>query len=118
MKETNRMSRINEEIKREVSNIINYKINNTNITSMISVTKVRVTPDLRYARIYVSMINSKNKKNTLAGLKQASGYIRSVLAKRINLRNTPELVFEFDETLEYGARIDSIINEITKDLKK
>ena len=118
MKETNRMSRINEEIKREVSNIINFELNNTNITGMISVTKVRVTPDLRYARIYVSMINSKNKKNTLAGLKQASGYIRSVLAKRINLRNTPELVFEFDETLEYGARIDSIINEITKDLKK
>ena len=85
---------------------------------MISVTKVRVTPDLRYARVYVSMINSKNKKNTLAGLKKASGYIRSNIAKKINLRNTPELVFEFDETLEYGARIDSLINEITKDLKK
>ena len=117
MKETNRMNRINEELKREISNIINFELNNSNITGMISVTKVKVTPDLRYARVYVSMINSKNKKNTLAGLKQASGYIRSLLAKKINLRNTPELVFEFDETIEYGAKIDSIIEEITQDLK-
>ena len=117
MKESNRMNRINEELKREISSIINFELNNSNITGMISVTKVRVTPDLRYARVYVSMINSKNKKNTLAGLKQASGYIRGILAKKINLRNTPELVFEFDETLEYGARIDSIISEIAKDLK-
>ena len=117
MKETNRMNRINEELKREISNIINFELNNSNVTGMMSVTKVKVTPDLRYARVYVSMINSKNKKNTLAGLKQASGYIRSALAKKVNLRNTPELVFEFDETIEYGAKIDSIINEITKDLK-
>lgn len=117
MKETNRMNRINEELKREISNIINFDLNNSNITGIVSVTKVRVTPDLRYARVYVSMINSKNKKNTLAGLKQASGYIRSMIAKKVNLRNTPELVFEFDETLEYGARIDSIINDIVKDMK-
>lgn len=117
MKETNRMSRINEELKREISNIINFDLNNSNITGIVSVTKVRVTPDLRYARVYVSMINSKNKKNTLAGLKQASGYIRSMIAKKVNLRNTPELVFEFDETIEYGAKIDSIINDIVKDMK-
>ena len=117
MKESNRMNRINEELKREISNIINFELNNSNVTGMISVTKVKVTPDLRYARVYVSMINSKNKKNTLVGLKQASGYIRSALAKKVNLRNTPELVFEFDETIEYGAKIDSIISEITKDLK-
>lgn len=117
MKETNRMNRINEELKKEISNIINFDLNNSNITGIVSVTKVRVTPDLRYARVYVSMINSKNKKNTLAGLKQASGYIRSMIAKKVNLRNTPELVFEFDETLEYGARIDSIINDIVKDMK-
>jgi len=112
------MNRINEELKREISNIISFELNNSNITGLISVTKVRVTPDLRYARVYVSMINSKNPKNTLAGLKQASGYIRSAIAKKVNLRNTPELVFEFDETIEYGAKIDSIISDIMKDLKK
>ena len=64
MKETNRMNRINEELKREISNIINFDLNNSNITGIVSVTKVRVTPDLRYARVYVSMINSKNKKTS------------------------------------------------------
>ena len=116
-KNQNRMSRVDEELKKEISNIITYDLKDPNITGLISVTKVKVTPDLRYAREYVSIMNSKNKKNTLSGLKQASGYIRSVLAKKINLRNTPELVFEFDETIEYGAKIDSIINEITKDMK-
>ena len=62
LKETNRMNRINEELKREISNIINFDLNNSNITGIVSVTKVRVTPDLRYARVYVSMINSKKKK--------------------------------------------------------
>ncbi len=56
------MNRINEELKREISNIINFDLNNSNITGIVSVTKVRVTPDLRYARVYVSMINSKIKK--------------------------------------------------------
>ena len=64
------------------------------------------------------MINEKSKKENLSVLKQSSGYIRSAIAKRINLRYTPELVFEFDESLEYGTRIDEILNKITKDLKK
>lgn len=116
-KNTNRMNRIDEELKREISNIINYKLKNNKVTGLISVTKVDVTPDLRFARVYISVINCKNKKDTLAGLKQSSGYIRSELAKSINLRITPELIFEFDESIEYGARIDTIINEIMKDIK-
>ena len=61
-KNTNRMNRIEEELKREISNIINYELNNTNVTGMVSVTKVKVTPDLRFARVYVSMLNSSKKK--------------------------------------------------------
>lgn len=118
MKETNRMNKIDEELKREISNIINYELNNPKATGIISVTKVRVTPDLRYARVYISMINEKNKKATLAALKKSSGYIRSEVAKKINLRITPELVFELDDSLEYGARMDEIIKEISKDWKK
>ena len=64
------------------------------------------------------MINEKSKKENLSILKQSSGHIRSLIAKRINLRNTPELIFEFDESLEYGTRIDQILKDITKDLKK
>ena len=116
-KNNNRMNRIDEALKKELSNIISYELENSKITGMISVTKVKTTPDLRYARVYVSILNSKNKKETLAGLKQASGYIRSQIANRINLRITPELVFELDESLEYGAKIDSIIESIAKDLK-
>lgn len=116
-KNSNRMNRIDEELKKELSNIISYELQNSKITGMISVTKVKTTPDLRYARVYVSILNSKNRKETLAGLKQASGYIRSQIASRINLRITPELVFELDESLEYGARIDSILDEISKELK-
>lgn len=118
MKETNRMKRVNEELKRDISNIINYGLNNSKITGLVSVTNVRVTPDFRYAKVYVSILNSKNTKATLAALKQSSGHIRSELAKEVNWRLTPEIVFELDETLEYGAKIDSIIKEITKDLKK
>ena len=110
-KSNNRLSRIEEELKREISNIINYKMNNSNITGMVSVTKVKVSPDLSRARVFVSMINS-NKKNTLAALKKSSGFIRSEIAHKVNLRTTPELIFEFDETIEYGAKIDNILKDI------
>ena len=116
-KNNNRLNRIDEELKKELSNIISYELENSKITGMISVTKVKTTPDLRYSKVYVSILNSKNKKETLLGIKQASGYIRSKIATRINLRITPELVFELDESLEYGAKIDSIIESISNDLK-
>ena len=118
MKPSNRMNRIDEELKREISNIINYELNNPKITGIISVTKVVVTPDLRFARVYLSILNAKSKKATLAALKQSAGYIRTEIAKKINLRMTPELIFEFDESIEYGAKIDSIIRDLTKDMKK
>lgn len=113
----NRFGRIDEEFKKEISQIINYELKNPNVTGMISVTKVKVTNDLSYAKVSVSILNSKNIKDTLAGLKKSSGYIRSELAKRINLRNTPEIIFELDDSLEYGAKIDSILKDIMKDVK-
>ena len=115
---SNRMNKIDEELKKEISNIISTELKNPHLTGLISVTRVKTTPDLRYAQVFVSMINEKSKKENLAILKQSSGFIRSNIAKRINLRNTPELVFEFDESLEYGSRIDEILKNITKDLKK
>ncbi len=117
-KNNNRIGRIDEEFRKELSQIISYDLKEPSVTGMVSVTRVKVTPDLKYAKISVSILNSKNVKETLNGLKKSSGYLRSELAKRINLRNTPELVFELDESLEYGARIDSILNDIMKDVKK
>lgn len=109
-----RLSRINEELKKELSSIISYELKNPNITGMVSVTRVKITPDFKYAKVYVSILNSKNIKKTMEGLKESSGFMRTKLAKTINLRITPELVFELDDSLEYGERIDSIL----KDLKK
>lgn len=111
-KNNNRIGRIDEEYRKELSQIISYEVKNPNVTGMISVTKVKVTPDLKYAKVYVSILNSKDIKETLDGLKKSSGFIRTELAKRINLRNTPELVFEIDDSMEYGAKIDSILKEI------
>ena len=108
-KNNNRQGRIDEEFRKELSQIISYELKEPSVTGMISVTRVKVTPDLKYAKVSVSILNSKNIK---------AGFLRSELAKRINLRNTPELVFELDESLEYGARIDSILNEIMKETKK
>lgn len=107
-----RLGRIEEEYRKELSQIIGYELKNPNVTGLISVTKVKVTNDLKYARVYVSILNSKNLKETMAGLKKSAGFIRSELAKSVNLRNTPELIFELDDSLEYGAKIDTILKEI------
>ena len=113
---SNRMARVDEELKRELSNIINYEVKNSNVTGMISVTKVKTSPDLKYARVSVSIINSKNVKQTLAGLKAASGFIRSRIAEKMNLRVTPELVFELDESLVYWEKIDRILEQVMKEI--
>ena len=117
-RDNNRMGRIDEEYRKELSQIISYDLKNPNVTGMISVTKVKVTTDLKYAKVYVSILNSKNIKETMDGLKKSSGFIRSELAKRINLRNTPELIFEIDDSIEYGAKIDSILKEILPEERK
>ena len=118
-KNTNRMDRVNEELKKEISLVIDSKLKNPNITGIISVTKVKTSPDLRYARVYISLINSKSKKNTLEGIKNASGYIRTEIAKRVNLRYTPELTFEIDESMEYGSKIENIrINDTRYNIRR
>lgn len=115
----NRMQKVNEELKREIGNIISLELNNSALKKgLISVTKVNTSPDLKFARVYVSMINIGNKKEALKVLKKASGFVRTEIAKKVNLKYTPELVFEFDESIEYGDRIDNILKDITKDLKK
>lgn len=113
------MQKVNEELKREISKIISLELNNATLKKgLISVTKVDTTPDFRYARVYVSMINIGNKKEALKALKKTSGFVRTEIAKKVNLKYTPEIIFEFDESIEYGDRIDNILKEITKDLKK
>ena len=113
-KDNTRLNRINEELKKEISRVFTFELKNTNITGLISVTKVKITPDLRFARVYVSLLNSKSKTKTMAGLQNAVGYIRGQIAKKINLRVTPDLQFELDESMEYGEKMDKIIADAIK----
>ena len=117
MKNNNRGNRVDEEVKKQVSSIIMNDIKDPNLTGLISVTKAKVTPDLKYAKVYVSILNAKSVKEDLAILKKSSGLTRSLLAKRMNLRITPEIIFELDDSMEYGAKIDSILKDIMKDIK-
>ena len=114
-KNDTRLNRINEELKKELSSILAFELKNPNITGMVSVTKVKITPDFKYAKVYVSLLNSKDVEKTMQGLKESAGFIRSRIAKEVNLRITPELVFEIDDSLEQGMRIDSILKDLKKD---
>ncbi len=117
-KNSGRMYKIDEQLKEEISKIISLELRNPHLTGMISVTHVKTTPDLRYAQVFVSMIGEKNRKENLRILKQSAGYIRSQIAHRINLRITPEIIIVFDDSMEYGERIDSILNKINQDASK
>ena len=108
-----RGGRINEEVRREVSNIIQNEIKDPRLTAMVSVTAVKVTKDLRYAKVFVSVLgNDEEKEKTRRGLASASSHIRSLLAKSLNLRNTPELTFLIDDSIEYGVNMSKKIDEL------
>lgn len=109
-----RLGRINEELKKEISRILTFELKNPDVTGLISVTRVKITPDFKYAKVYVSLLNSKSKTKTMNGLKDSSKFIRSQIAKTINLRITPELVFELDDSMEYGEKIDNILKELNE----
>lgn len=111
-KNENRLNRIDEELKKEISNIITFELKNPSVTGLISVTKAKITPDLKYAKIYVSILNSKNIKQTMEALNKSAGFVRTQIARKINLRITPELTFVFDDSMEYGSKIDSIIRNL------
>ena len=116
-----RLGRVNEELMKAISHIITYELKNPDVTGMISVTRVKATPDLKYAKVYVSILNPKSVEETMKGLKESAGFIRSQVAKTVNLRITPELVFEYDDAIEHGEKIDNILKQISiqdKELKE
>lgn len=108
-----RLGRVNEELMKAISHIITYELKNPDVTGMISVTRVKVTPDLKYAKVYVSILNPKSVEESMKGLKESAGFIRSQVAKTVNLRITPELVFEYDDSIENGEKIDNILKQIS-----
>jgi ribosome-binding factor A len=111
-----RTNRISEEMKKELSSIIQNELKDPRLPRLVSIISVNVTRDLRYAKIYISVMGSdEEKKNALAALKSASGFIRREVGKRMLIRYTPEMQFELDNSIENGVYINKLINETLKD---
>lgn len=108
-------TRINGEVQKELSEIIRSGIKDPRIHLMTSVTAVQVAPDLKTCKAYISVLGEdKAKADTMAGLNSAEGYIRRQLAKNLNLRNTPQITFVLDESIEYGVTMSKLIDDVTK----
>ena len=114
---SNRIGRINEEIQKELSSLIRNLKDPRVQDTMISITHVETTPDLRWAKVYVSFLQEERAKEALKGLKSAGGYLRRELGSALNLRYTPELNWALDDSITYGAKMMKLINslEVKKD---
>ncbi|WP_110112791.1 30S ribosome-binding factor RbfA [Bacillus sp. CGMCC 1.16541] len=110
-----RSNRVGEQMKKELSEIIGRKIKDPRI-GFVTVTDVQVSGDLQQAKVFISVLgDAEQRENTLKGLAKAKGFIRSEIGQRIRLRKTPEIIFEFDESIDYGNRIDTLLHEIKKE---
>ena len=108
-------TRINGEVQKELSTIIRNEIKDPRIHPMTSVMAVEVATDLKTCKAYISVLGEKEAKEaTIKGLKSAEGYIRRQLARNLNLRNTPEIRFILDESIEYGVNMSKLIDDVTK----
>ncbi len=114
---SNRINRINEEIQKELSALLRTVKDPRVQDTMISITRVETTPDLRYTKVYVSFLQEERVKDAMAGLKSAAGYLRRQLGHNLQLRYSPEIVWSEDDSITYGARMLKLINslEVTHD---
>ena len=111
-------TRVNGEVQKELSNIIRGGIKDPRVAPMTSVVAVEVAPDLKTCKAYISVLgDEKAQEDTIKGLQSAEGYIRRELARKLNMRNTPEIRFIMDQSIEYGVNMTKKINDLTKDLK-
>ena len=116
MKNSNRISRINDEILKEISQIIRLEVKDPRISSMTSVIRVDTSPDLKYCKVFVSVLgNEEEKQSVMKGLKNAGGFIRHLLAERVNLRFTPQLQFKLDESTEYAIHMSQLMEQVAKE---
>lgn len=109
---SNRIGRINEEIQRELSDLLRELKDPRLHKTLLSLTRVETTPDLRYCKVYVSLLDKEFTKETLAGLKSSSGYLRRELGRSLNLRYTPELQWQADDSITHGAHILDILSKL------
>ena len=109
---SNRINRINEEIQKALAELIRELKDPRVQNTMISITRVETTPDLRYAKVYASFLDETKAEDALKGLKSASGYLRRELGRSLQLRYTPELVWALDDSITYGAKMLKLINSL------
>ena len=113
-----RHERLEQDVKIALSDIIMNEVKEPSVTGLISVTGVKITPDQKYAKVYVSVFGKTNKKKVIDALKKATGFIKKELGRRVRMRNMPDITFELDDSMEYGAHMDKVIKEvIEKDSK-
>lgn len=113
-----RANRVGEQMKKELGDIIGRKIKDPRI-GFVTVTDVSVSGDLQIAKVFISVLgDEEQRQNTLKGLAKAKGFIRSEIGQRIRLRKTPEIQFEFDESIDYGNRIETLIHELNVEHKE
>ncbi len=108
---SNRIGRINEELQRELADLLRG-LKDPRVQTLISITRVEATSDLRYAKVFVSVLEKDRGRDVLKGLKSAGGSLRRELGSRLQLRHTPELVFELDDSIERGAHISDLIGKL------
>ncbi len=112
-------TRVNGEVQRELSNILRGGIKDPRVAPMTSVVAVEVAPDLKTCKAYISVFGDETaQEDTIKGLQSAEGYIRRELARRLNMRNTPEVKFVMDQSIAYGVAMSKKIDDVTKDLNK
>ena len=109
---SNRINRINEEIQKELSSLLRTVKDPRVADTMISITRVETTPDLRYTKVYVSFLQENKVKDAMAGLKSAAGYLRRQLGSNLQLRYAPEIVWALDDSITYGAKMLNLINSL------
>lgn len=106
--------RLEQDVKVALSNIIAYDVKEPSVTGLISVTDVKITPDQKYAKVYISVFGKQNKEKVIEALKKATGFIKIELGRKVRMRNIPALQFELDDSIEYGAYMDKVIDEVIK----
>ena len=109
---SNRINRINEEIQKVLSSLLRTVKDPRVADTMISITRVETTPDLRYTKVYVSFLQEEKVKDAMAGLKSAGGFLRRQLGSNLQLRYAPEIVWALDDSITYGARMLNLINSL------
>ena len=107
-----RHERLEQDVKIALSDIIMNEVKEPSVTGLISVTDVKITPDQKYAKVYVSIYGKGHKNTVIDALKKATGFIKKELGRRVRMRNMPDITFELDNSMEYGEHMDRVIKEV------